>query len=142
MSVTPRYGVDYLDNIQELERVAASDVRVQKIDEEAWRTRLRRSVYGLRDAFYQHVRITEGVGGLYGEVCATAPRLARDVAALRREDARLASAINLLLIRSAHARPDWVRRWTAELVAELTRHRELGAELLYQAFVQDIGGET
>ncbi|GIG65603.1 hypothetical protein [Phytomonospora endophytica] len=144
MAATPQYGVDYLDNIQQLERYAASDTREWRFSsgEEVWRSRLRQSVYALRDAFYAHVATTEGPTGLYRELCEAAPRLERRVGKLRRDSARLASAINLLLIRSEHARPEWVRRWSAELVAEMSRHREMGTELLYQAYVQDLGGET
>ncbi|MEV0649021.1 hypothetical protein AB0I28_27585 [Phytomonospora sp. NPDC050363] len=144
MAATPQYGVDYLDNIDQLKQYAASDIREWRLvaGEEIWRSRLRQSVYALRDAFYAHVAATEGPGGLYRELCDAAPRLERRVAALRRDSSHLASAIDLLLMRSEHARPEWVRRWSRELVAEMDRHREMGAELLYEAYVQDLGGET
>ncbi|GLZ76221.1 hypothetical protein Afil01_10280 [Actinorhabdospora filicis] len=145
MTVTPRYGVDYIADIERLNDFASSDRHDWALagnGEEAWRVRLRHSVSALRDAFFAHVAASESPGGLYREVCETSPRLARRVAELRRDSARIGSAINLLLVRSAHARPDWVRRWCADLAAQLTRHREEGADLLHQAYFSDLGGET
>lgn len=145
MTVTPRYGIDYLADIERLNAFATSerqDWSPAPNGEEVWRYRLRQSVTALRDAFYAHVAASEQPGGLYREVCETAPRLARRVTELRRDSARISASINLLLIRSAHARPDWVRRWCADLATQLTQHREAGADLLHQAYLQDVGGET
>jgi hypothetical protein len=35
-----------------------------------------------------------------------------------------------------------LRGWTSDLLHELSRHRQRGADLVYEAYETDIGGET
>jgi hypothetical protein len=34
------------------------------------------------------------------------------------------------------------RGWASDLLRELSRHRQRGADLVYEAYATDIGGET
>jgi hypothetical protein len=109
-----------------------------------WRSRVDEGLTGLRRAFADHVGVTEGPGGLYHELLDHAPRLARGVHGLVRDHAALQAAIDGLHHRVAAADPevDQLRTWAEELVRELLAHRQRGADLVYEAYGTDIGGET
>ena len=128
---------ELLQTIHVLERTLA----VPAADPE-WGVRFGRRLAALRDAFAAHVEVTEGAGGLYTEVLDRAPRLAHGVDRLIQDHATLAAAIDALCQRAHTADPQFVRRWTSDLLRQLSRHRQQGADLLYEAYETDIGGET
>ncbi|HZC98695.1 MAG TPA: hemerythrin domain-containing protein [Actinomycetes bacterium] len=98
----------------------------------------------LRVVFAVHVEVTESQGGLYEEIMEFAPRLANRIARFKREHAAITTAISSgLEDLRAQAMP------FAELQARLThllqllvRHRKRGADLVYEAYHVDIGGES
>ena len=87
--------------------------------------------------------VTEGPDGLYAELLDHAPRLARQVQVLIREHAAIAAPCPA---SSAGSTPDVrvedLRTWASDLLRELSRHRQRGADLVYEAYATDIGGET
>jgi hypothetical protein len=109
-----------------------------------WRGEVRELLGGLRDAFSEHVAVTEGPDGLYGELVDHAPRLARGIEVLKREHAALLARMDGLYgrVRRAEPAPEQIRRWADELLRELSLHRQRGADLVYEAYGTDIGGET
>jgi hypothetical protein len=108
-----------------------------------WPDRLQRHLDHLCAALDDHVRLTEGVGGCYAEVVAAAPRLARGMRLLTRDHERLAGALATLRQHvDSGARPADLRRFGADLLILLDRHRQRGVDLLYEAYGTDIGGET
>ncbi|GAB3139227.1 hypothetical protein GCM10027290_08020 [Micromonospora sonneratiae] len=109
-----------------------------------WRPRVSARLGGLRGAFFEHMVVTEGPEGLYAELLDHAPRLARGVHVLIREHAVVAAAMSALQrrVELPEVPIDELRRWAGDLLRELSRHRQRGADLVYQAYQTDIGGET
>jgi hypothetical protein len=113
---------------------------------ESWSGRLRAALGGLRDAFGRHVAITEGPDGLYAELATYSPRLAHNMDRLGAEHAEITRRLQELLAwtDTDDARPDAaeVRRSGTDLLVLLMRHRQRGADLVFEAYELDIGGET
>ncbi len=107
-----------------------------------WSDRFSRRLAELRDAFAAHVQVTEGADGLYAGVLDRAPRLAHNVDKLTHDHAAISVSIEALCQRATAADPQWVRRWAGDMLRQLSRHRQRGADLLYEAYEADIGGET
>jgi hypothetical protein len=110
-------------------------------EDPGWRHRVVAELPRLQAAFVTHVELTEGPDGLYAEVLADAPRLVRQVTNLGREHASMSTALEALA-RRADATPERVWGWGRDLLRELSRHRQRGADLVYEAYATDIGGET
>ncbi|MGC5018331.1 hypothetical protein [Micromonospora sp. DT47] len=112
--------------------------------EPRWRERVIGHLAPVRRGFVEHVRHTEGPAGLYAEVVAQAPRLHRGVRLLTREHGAIVAA--LAELQRAVERPgvcaEELSRRTDELLRALARHRQRGADLLWQAYQTDLGGET
>lgn len=115
--------------------------------EAGWADRLRRQVDELRRAFAHHVTATEGPDGMYADILLNAPRLSHRVKRLTGEHADATAAIDALVKLVADAPDDldqaWVDRVRDEattLVASLERHRQRGADLVWEAYHLDIGG--
>lgn len=93
----------------------------------------------VRAALDEHIRDTEGPGGRYAQLVADAPRLAAEVAALTAEHVRLVAQLD----QAGHDQdPAALRRSAAILIDRLNRHRQRGADLVYEAYDTDVGGET
>jgi hypothetical protein len=109
-----------------------------------WRHRFSARLGGLGDAFAEHVLVTEGPDGLYAELLDHAPRLARGVHVLIREHGAITATLEALQRRAdlPEATTEELRGWASDLLRELSRHRQRGADLVYQAYQTDIGGET
>jgi hypothetical protein len=134
-----RHQVSLLHDIQAVERALA----VPAVDP-AWRRRLAVRLGRLHGTFADHVVVTEGPDGLYAELLDHAPRLARAVHVLISDHGAVAAAIAALRRRVdlPEAGVDELRGWGSDLLRELSRHSERGADLVYQAYQLDIGGET
>jgi hypothetical protein len=109
-----------------------------------WRPGMTRAVAHLRTAFGEHVDVTEGPAGLYAGLLEHAPRLARGLHLLVDEHRRVLSSLRTLegRLRDGEAGPDDVRRQAARLLHQVGRHRQRGADLIYEAYSTDLGGET
>ncbi len=108
----------------------------------AWRDRVCARLANMRAAFADHVAVTEGEHGLYREMLDTAPRLAHAVNRLIRDHAFIAGQIDVLVARAPTADSAAIRAHSADLLRDLSRHRQRGADLVYEAYSTDIGGET
>jgi hypothetical protein len=108
-----------------------------------WRDDFGERLIGLYRAFAEHVGLTEGPDGLYHELIDHAPRLAPGVHGLVRDHQHLLAAMEGLRAQVA-AGPDMdeLRDWAGKLLDELYRHRQRGADLVYEAYDTDLGGET
>lgn len=93
-----------------------------------------------------HVAITEGVDGLHGEVVAIAPRLAYAVNRLVGEHAIITEVMDELAAGAPHVttveQAERLRDVGSDLLTRLVKHRQRGADLVFEAFHTDIGGET
>jgi hypothetical protein len=132
-----RNRAEILASMQALEKALA----VPQADPN-WRVGVGNTLIALRRAFAEHVEVTEGAEGLYAQLLETAPRLVRPVRTLVREHAALHRAIDAACVRVAGTAPEVLRGKTSDLLRELSRHRQRGADLVYEAYATDIGGET
>jgi hypothetical protein len=110
----------------------------------AWRSTVATRLAALRERLREHVVVTEGPDGLYAEMLGHAPRLSRQITALTADHRSLEVALDTLAQQLRDpARPVERLRTTAEeLLAHLSDHRQQGADLVYEAYTTDIGGET
>jgi hypothetical protein len=137
LSSARRHRAELLDTMHALERALAAPAA-----DPAWRPSVDARLIALRSAFAEHMRLTEGPDGLYAELLEHSPRLAYRVRALVREHAKLAMGIEVVCSRLGSAGPDDMRGWGSNLLRDLSRHRQRGADLVYEAYATDIGGET
>lgn len=114
-----------------------------------WTARVRNALIQVEADFRMHVEVTEGPRGLYDQVLTDAPRLAGPVRRLTDEHRTLAVTVGELLARAekpvdgtVDADRAELRAEGTELLARLARHRQVGADLLYEAYQSDMGGET
>jgi hypothetical protein len=139
LQVARRHRAALLRDIHSFEQALATPAA-----EPGWREKVSTRLHSLRGAFAEHIVVTEGPDGLYHELLDAAPRLCRHVSVLVREHAAIATALAALQQRvdSPGALTEDVRCWSGDLLRELSRHRQRGADLVYDAFQTDIGGET
>jgi hypothetical protein len=94
--------------------------------------------------FAAHVDVTEGPGGLHEAILAGDLRLANAVTELTAEHASIATAVAQLVADSAppvvESDVEALRDRGVRLLSQLSRHRQRGADLIYEAFQADIGG--
>jgi len=110
----------------------------------AWGVRVRAAIAALLEEFAEHVVITEGPDGLHQAILAGDLRLANAVSALTADHTVIATGIAELL--GATQPPvtgenvDDIRVRGTRLTARIARHRQRGADLVYEAFDTDLGG--
>jgi hypothetical protein len=132
-----RHRAELLSTIHCLKHALAAPV-----SDPGWRFCVAQQLPALRQAFAEHMMVTEGPDGLYAELLDAAPRLARRVHVLTREHAAIGHAIDAVCARVPGASTAEVRGWAGDLLRELSRHRQRGADLVYEALSIDLGGET
>ncbi|MDT4911326.1 MAG: hypothetical protein QOC66_454 [Pseudonocardiales bacterium] len=129
------------ENIDALERALASPARGRAV---VWGEAVHASLVIVADDFSAHVEVTEGPGGLHQAILSGDLRLANAVNALTAEHEQIAEEIAGLVADSAPpVTPDDVdglRERANRLLGHLIRHRQQGADLIYEAFETDIGG--
>ncbi|WP_422738446.1 hypothetical protein ACN263_03895 [Micromonospora sp. WMMD729] len=112
--------------------------------EPRWRETVLLRLRPVGQGFAEHVRVTEGPAGLYRELLTHSPRLDHGIRLLTREHAAIVAAI--LAVQRAAERPevgpDELHHRAGHLLRALARHRRRGANLLWQAYQTDLGGET
>jgi hypothetical protein len=115
--------------------------------EPGWTEHLSHHVEVLRHSFADHVAATESPDGMYADILRTAPRLSRGVERLVAEHADASGSIDslakLIVDTPSDADLAWVDRVrdeATELLARLVRHRQRGADLVFEAYQRDIGG--
>jgi len=111
---------------------------------ERWRERVEAALAELRHDFTDHVNLTEAEGGLYADIKDKAPRLSGQVQVLLDEHDRIAETCDALFDRVSHANPDSdvdaLREDLTALMTTISRHRQHGSDLVYEAYVVDLGG--
>lgn len=131
---------ELLAAITALERALAAPAR-----DPVWLARVQARTDRLASAFDDHVLATEGPDGMYADILRTAPRLNFAVARLvaEHDDARISIIALGKLVDMAGGDRDAIERIReegTELLARLGRHRQRGADLVFEAYEQDIGG--
>ncbi len=132
------------DSLVHLE-IAISSPATGRIPE--WTELVTKEMVGVRDAFDQHVMVTEKPGGLYEEIITRAPRLDGTVRRLKGEHPDIAEKIGGMVERLEKATiggPEWplddARDDLQRFIGTVIRHRQKGADLVWEAYNVDIGG--
>jgi phage shock protein A len=114
-------------------------------DAEAWRAQVGAALGAVDAALDDHVAEVEGPDGLYAEILERTPRLAHQIEVLRREHVDLrdrVAAIRPRLTASLDEREiERIREDSLELLKQISRHRHRGADLVFESYDSDIGGE-
>ncbi|HXF37476.1 MAG TPA: hypothetical protein VNO17_09900 [Actinomycetota bacterium] len=111
-----------------------------------WQLEVRKAVDGLRGSWEDHVLVTERPGGLYEEVASRAPHLAGKIRHLQEHHPQIQAAIEELLGRLEREEIDggWpvdeARDEIQRLLGRIVKHRQHGADLVWEAYNLDIGG--
>jgi hypothetical protein len=112
-----------------------------------WSERVHDALIDLAATFERHIAVTEGDTGFLAEIREHSPRLINAIERLCAEHERireeLSSTLTHIRRMPAHADDDQVdelREHVTELVTDLVRHRQHGADLVWEAHAVDIGG--
>ena len=114
--------------------------------EPIWTQEVVATLQRLREAIEAHVEGTERPEGLYDEILHNAPRLADAVDRLRAEHPILRDATSdaITKLRTAPIGTTWTvedaRDELQRLLGRIVRHRQRGADLVWEAYTLDIGG--
>jgi hypothetical protein len=110
----------------------------------SWIPELAQNLRQLEIAFDQHIRDVQSPSGLLDQIVDQAPRLQRSVEASKADHAAVAEAVKQAVALAgaddAADRIDEVREVTMAALVALARHRQKGADLIYDAYDVDIGG--
>ena len=111
-----------------------------------WAKAVLRDLEELGRTIEEHIEVTERPDGLYAEIATKAPRLANKIARLREEHPVLRDATNELItkLRTTSIGDAWpldqARDDLQRLLGKIVRHRQLGSDLVWEAYNLDIGG--
>jgi hypothetical protein len=100
----------------------------------------------LLDSIDEHIKVTERPEGLYDEILHLAPRLSSQVDRLRGEHPTLRDGTGQLIERlhSTAIGEGWpleeARDDAQRLLGKIVKHRQQGADLVWEAYNLDIGG--
>jgi len=95
------------------------------------------------EAFAAHVEAAEGADGIYADAVRTDGRLGFRAMRLCREHIALESRLASItaLVRSPGVEPMAIRHPIDVLLNELRKHRQRGADLIFEAYQQELGGD-
>jgi hypothetical protein len=112
-----------------------------------WPEGLGNALTALRATFDEHVTETEGSGGTIEQLRERAPRLSDRIDLLVEQHVTITADAERLMDRLDHLLAERtadenaaVREQAFELLTAIVRHRQLGADLLYEAYDVDVGG--
>jgi hypothetical protein len=123
-------------------RAQRADLRV-----EDWADTIHEALVGLAATFERHIAVTEGDDGFLAEIGEHSPRLINAITRIceehdriRRELASTLAHIRRMPRRANDDDVEQLRDHVMELVTDLVRHRQHGADLVWEAHAVDIGG--
>ena len=114
-----------------------------------WVTHVRDALDVVHEVWTRHIVETEAPGAFLDELVTESPRLATPTSRLRREHSEILATIVRaeLDLAAPPSEDDTYVAWADELRVELTallaalaRHRQRGADLVYEAYAVDLGG--
>jgi uncharacterized protein YdcH (DUF465 family) len=110
-------------------------------NETVWRDATRDALDEVRSALGAHVEEVESPDGVFAEIMERSPRLAHAIERLRAEHTKLDQAVARVdaSLGSEEATVEDVRESTLVLLADITRHRHRGADLIWDSYDFDIG---
>ena len=110
-----------------------------------WTDKVAHQLRQLQYALEEHISVTERPGGLYEEIATQAPRLAGKVRRVGAEHPVLRERVSTLLGRfeSMPIGDAWpledARADVQRLLGRIVQHRQLGADLVWEAYSVDVG---
>lgn len=126
-----------------------------------WANDVASALAGLDECMQRHVEQTEGPDGFHADIVAAAPRLAHQVSLSVREHRRITGAVAALRTTTADSSAssaadssdadssdagssaadgaDRIRSDGTALLALLARHRQRGADMIFQAYEAEVG---
>jgi hypothetical protein len=113
--------------------------------ERMWGQALASALDTLAEAFEHHVSETEAADGFLQQVTADAPRLHPAVKRLRKDHAEISVLVADLRTRAGEVvgdeepSPAQLHAQALDLLARLAQHLQVGADLIYEAYLVDIG---
>jgi hypothetical protein len=112
-----------------------------------WADLVHEELVEMAATFERHIAVTEGDNGFLAEIAEHSPRLINAIKRLIGEHERIRSELSSTLdhIRALDTSANeaaiaGVREHVTALVTDLARHRQHGADLVYEAHAVDIGG--
>jgi hypothetical protein len=110
-----------------------------------WRRRVRAALTELAHDLRSHVDLTEAPDGLYAALRSDAPRLSSGVEAQLTDHAEMLEQVDRLISErddglDGEAAVAAHREAVTTLLDRLATHRRRGSDLIYEAYVVDIGG--
>jgi len=138
-----RRRADLYQAILGLEQAAA---RPAVAREEQWVRGVVEALEELEGEILDHIEITERHDGLYAEIVEAAPRLNHKIQQLRDEHPQMQEEASSLKARLTAERVrdarsvDEARDEIQHILGRLVKHRQLGADLVWEAYSRDIGG--
>src|SRR5947209_2772304 len=109
-----------------------------------WGEAVHAALVMISDDFGAHVEVTEGPGGLHQAILAGDLRLANGVEALTAEHGQIAEEMAVLVADSrapvTAEDVDELREQATRMLGHIVRHRQRGADLIYEAYATDVGG--
>jgi hypothetical protein len=143
-------GRDRLSRATDRRRILAEEMAeleealARPASAEDWLERVEVGLADLRLALDAHIEEVEGTDGLLAEIVEMSPRLLGQTEDLRRQHMTLLGAWLRAEATVRAAREDGpaaralVRRRVVALIGRLTRHRQAGSDLVYEAYNVDI----
>ena len=129
------------ESLDHLERCLAAPASGRAV---VWGEAVHDALATLASDFGAHVEVTEGPDGLHQAILSRDLRLANAVDRLTAEHAEMADKVAALV---ADSQPpvtgpdvDELRERATSLLGRLVRHRQIGADLIYEAYHTDVGG--
>lgn len=143
LAESARRRADLHEALVEVE-VAISSAAVGR--EAEWTKAVLLKLQDLGHALDEHIEATERPGGLYDEIRMRTPHLATKVDRMREEHPVLRDGTNELLARlkdegiGGSWPLDGARDDLQRLLGQIVRHRQLGSDLVWEAYNLDVGG--
>jgi hypothetical protein len=132
------------DSLVHLEEALSSPASGRTAD---WTAVVVKEMHEVGAAFEQHIVVTEQSDGLYDEILERAPRLAGNVRRLREEHPEITEGITQMIAKLDQVEigaEDWpvdkARDDLQRFIGSVIRHRQRGADLVWEAYNVDIGG--
>lgn len=122
-------------------RLEAAISRSRKLDD--WHRGVEEALASLADALQRHREEVESGDGLLNQIVARAPHLTAASESLRDEHRELEEMIwaAQAVAGTVGVDPSQVRGEALEIINRLVNHRQLGADLLYDTYSLDFGGD-
>ena len=109
-----------------------------------WGKSVQAAVAEIADDWQTHVSLTEAPGGLHQSIRAASFRLIHAVDSLTAEHAEIAAEVAELVALTGDditgADVEGIRDSATRLLGHIIKHRQRGADLVYEAYSLDIGG--